>query len=519
MALKDLIPLAGPTIGRILTNMLWWGGTGSGRFFDGAQRTDDDPRRPYSMVDIEKLLNVWTWRELVIGGRYLFQNFPVLTGATKEKGAFVIGDGWLASYHGKNQAWAEQAMEVMTAWFGTCDLRGQPYSFWYSFWIGCTQIEHSGDFFVILTVDDFENPRLLFIESHRIGQRFNGEIVPDGRYAGRKISNGVIYDGNGITPVAYRFINDGGTETDIDAQSIIHVFEPEWYTQGRGIPPLSHAMKEWDRVKGTLDAEQLNVEAASRINLIDYDATGKVDSGAAHVNKRTGADGKVTYSERITKGEIRHIMAGSGRKLEAFVANRPGKNTTDFLDLCIKHGFMGMEWPYEFGYKLTGLTGPAMRALTGKVQKVVSRRQRSLYPAVLRAYLYGLSKKMELGIIPPDEDWDKWTFDMPAEVSIDGGRDAAADLKEYEAGLTNAQVYLSRYGLKWRQVFRQRAVEASYKKELEKEFGLQPQDLGLVAIPPRGEVAPAADPNGGTPTPAQTEDAPGDTQEGNGQGE
>lgn len=495
-----------------LNTRLWWGNTGTD-FFEGARVDDTTERRPYSVADIERLLNIWTWKELLIGGRHLFQNFPVITGAVKEKSSFVIGDGWVPVFTGEDEGWGNEAAEMMMDWMKVCDLRGQPYNFWYSLWIGSTAIDHDGDFVILHTLDDAGNPRLLFIEAHHIGQRFVGNRVPDGDYAGAKISNGVIFDKYGITPIAYRYMNDFWTnEVDIPAEYIAHVYEPVWFSQGRGIPSLSHSMSDWDSVKQIRDSEKLNVAAGSRINILDYDAAGRMDTGADYVKKGSDGRGGFRYKETITKGEIRHIQAGTGRKIESFVANRPGTNTMAFIEHMMKGGFMGMEWPMEFAYNLKGLTGPGMRALTGKVQKTVNRRQNVLKPHALRAYLYGLSVKMNKNKeIKFNKDWMKWDFLMPAEVSIDGGRDAAADLKEYEAGLSNGQIYCGRGGLKWRKVYEQRAIEAAFKKELAAKYKIDPSELGLVAAPPKGMDAPGENPPGdGAPPPddAGTEEPP-----------
>jgi hypothetical protein len=49
--------------------------------------------------------------------------------------------------------------------------------------------------------------------------------------------------------------------------------------------------------------------------------------------------------------------------------------------------------------------------------------------------LFALSRAIELGILPENEDWMEWEFSFPRKPSIDAGRDAQQDREDLKAGI------------------------------------------------------------------------------------
>ncbi|OYT68353.1 MAG: hypothetical protein CFK52_15210 [Chloracidobacterium sp. CP2_5A] len=78
---------------------------------------------------------------------------------------------------------------------------------------------------------------------------------------------------------------------------------------------------------------------------------------------------------------------------------------------------------------------------------------------------------------------------MPAKLSIDAGRDAAAELAEWRAGLKTAQDHYGARGLDHDEQQRQWYAEIAARKSIAAELGLSAQDIatfgghGLVPAP------------------------------------
>ena len=84
---------------------------------------------------------------------------------------------------------------------------------------------------------------------------------------GNTIKNGVIYNSIG-RPIAYRVLGkESGDDRDISTRNMIHVFNPNWHEQGRGLMAAVHAIdnllsavksEEYDSIRKKLEADSDN---------------------------------------------------------------------------------------------------------------------------------------------------------------------------------------------------------------------------------------------------------------------
>ena len=109
----------------------------------------------------------------------------------------------------------------------------------------------------------------------------------------------------------------------------------------------------------------------------------------------------------------------------------------------------------------------------------------------MRCALYIIAKRAKMGTYKLPADWFKISFTRPAEFTVDEGRMRKADLEDLRAGVTTETSIISRRGADFLETKRLRAKEIVETKEIADEFGLEPDELGTLAMP--GDPEPSSE--------------------------
>jgi len=218
------------------------------------------PFQPVQMKDIGELVPARDRKTLVSYSRRLYLNEGILLGAIQQKAMYAVGRSWQAQSKSKDRDFAQQAENLLNdEWYKICDVRGGQNTFQTNLYSLSCAIDRDGEAFVLLTKTDADYPRIQQIPCHRIatpnGMR-EGKI-DKGTHKGKIMTDGIVYS-NGA-PAAYCFNDEKGDLIQyLDAQNVIHVFDPSWQEQGRGLPAFTHALNdlrdslqshEWERVR------------------------------------------------------------------------------------------------------------------------------------------------------------------------------------------------------------------------------------------------------------------------------
>jgi hypothetical protein len=137
------------------------------------------------------------------------------------------------------------------------------------------------------------------------------------------------------------------------------------------------------------------------------------------------------YSDQ---GEYKYFKAGSGSDVKAFQFQRPSGQTTDFMDR-LSRNCIEFIWPFGLISTPNGANAASNRSLWVRANNLTRERQLKLYPGAKQRLLFALSRAIELGILPENDDWMEWEFSLPRKPSIDAGRDAQQDREDLKAGI------------------------------------------------------------------------------------
>ena len=450
--------------------------------------------------DVRALMPQWRQRALVSDSRHIYTSGGgQISGAVHDKADAVVGNAWQPVYAGADKDFGRLAQELLAEWYDRCVIGSSAFDFISAVWLGSKSVDVDGDFFILPTyAADKSYPMLRFVEGHRVGSRVGEQVVSRGRYAGARIDSGIVYDRRGW-PLAIQLLGDQPEDDEfISLRQAIHVFDPIWYSQGRGVPALSFSVLDWYDLGEIAEAERIAVKTHSKLALIQKTPGGRkpvydqiVDGGVD-----IGADTLPSVSE-ISDGMIKYVAAHG--EVQTHLGNRPGNGWIEFMEWVARGAFAGLGWPAELGWKMDTSGAPA-RVVIRKARRTVTKRQRIMRRPMKRAILHAVSNFIERGDLPYVADWYKWRFTLPPVISIDDANDRKADREDFRMGLADRGMIIEeRYGMTLEDFLGRRADNEKLALEIAASRGLDSWRMGMMT--PNGN-----DPDAVATTTTTTED-------------
>lgn len=404
-------------------------------------------------------VNCYTHSRMMSFGRLLYCNVGFVRGVIEEIATFSIGNRFQAQFLGKDTAWGQQAQaQINDRWAKICDVRGQPFDWQTDLWLAVVSALRDGDVLMVLAVTPAGYPQLQLIPAHRIGSR-GQTVVERGPYKGLKCHNGIISNEVGRT-VAYQILGDD-EESDlyISARDAHLIYSPNWSDQGRGLTALSSVINDHIDIEDLTSDEKFASKIFSMQTLLEFVEGDGIGDDAERFLDEDGPNGRMTIEE-FSGGMVRKIRAGAGTNLKAFETNRPSPNFMNFRRELMRGTFASVQWPIEFAYDPTALSGTAARLIIGKANRTIEHWQRAVVRAATRAITFAIARFVKLGMLPFNEEWYRWGFQMPRRLTVDLGREAQQRREDYKLGLATMCDIYGEQGLQWEEEQDQRIYEA-----------------------------------------------------------
>src|SRR5215475_13504221 len=419
-------------------------------------------RTYYPMLDPEadRHIDSWSITKLRSDSRKVFVNFGPLRTAVYERARYSVGHAWLPRFQGEDTEWGRLASDwLVKIWYQTGNLAGPAWNWWRSLQIESRYLDVFGEIFVYKVIDKQGFPRFQHIAPYRIDvPRETGSIdgearLTSGPYAGFKCTYGIVQDDAG-TAVAY-VVRGQKPEDDriITRDELIHVGLWEFVDQTRPISNIAHGILDCRDSIAVLSNEKRALEIASAIAILESNPIGGIDINdptqfvrleANRVGTQIETPGQpvppgyqtdptpVVPYKYSDSGEYKYFKAGSGSDVKAFQFQRPSGEVTNFLDR-LGRNCINFVWPFDLIMSAGAPNSSTNRSLWVRANNLTRERQVDLYPAAKQRILFALSRAIELGILPENEEWMDWEFSLPRKPSIDAGRDAQQDREDLKA--------------------------------------------------------------------------------------
>jgi len=372
-------------------------------------------------------------------------------------------------------------------------------------------IDVDGDIGFLLCETDSAFPQYQIWQGHRIGSGVgivDGSAVsfitqtPDGdtvTVAG-KIYDGVILD-DVMRPVGFRLLVDElGNFQDVPAWNFIWLGERSRTDEGRTMTNLVHALENGQDRMEIIGIEKDGLKVTSTPGLVLYtdEADDMLGMEIPAVNRVAVAGDQCAPGngnhipppmsrEALRAGMI--VRRSKGDKLESHQVNRPNPALKEFDEVLAAPIAQGMGLPLGFVYRPEDLKGAAMKLVTAKAKRRFSKRQRLLIRRLLnRLYFWIISKGIKLGDIPQTREPWRVKWQVTQSIVVDAGREAMQDRADIWAGHRTLQEDAAERGMDWKQIKRQKAIEAAYDYELAQEFGVPVERIATISANPTHDV-------------------------------
>jgi capsid protein len=349
-----------------------------------------------------------------------------------------------------------------------------------------------------------EGLKLQLVPATRIGNP-NETAVASNNYF-----QGIITNDFG-QPVAYRIFRvtrDGvyfGAE-DIPANQFCHYFDPFRVDQYRGVTDLHSAIQTARMLHEILQAEKAGVRFSSQQAALIFNDRGTANPRNLFQPNPTMVlpSGQTQKNELTEVGMIRYFQ--NSDRVEV-MPSRPSQAFTGFVQHLMHEIALGVGVPEGVLFGTQDYKGPSVRAEFAAADRVFTNKQGVLTDKVLDpikdAVILDAIARGE--IAPPPllagetmvqalrrATKGEWRF--PAKLSIDVGRESAANMNENRQGAKSLQEIAAEEGTDAFSRLEQIAIEAGFVKELAVKYGVPETAIRLTttSLPSTPAAAAAA---------------------------
>jgi len=432
--------------------------------------------------------------------RDLVENFPEAREISRKFGLYLTPHEYSPTTG--DRAYNQIVSDFFHQWCKTCDVTNR-HSFKKLVQLAAEERPIDGDCGFVIRRSG-EGLKLQLVPAMRIGNPNESAVASDNYF------QGIITNDFG-QPVAYRVFRvtrDGvyfGAE-DIPAQQFCHYFDPFRVDQYRGVTDLHSAIQTARMLHEILQAEKAGVRFSSQQAALIFNDRGTANPRNLFQPNPSMAlpNGQQQKNELTEVGMIRYFQ--NSDRVEV-MPSRPSQAFTGFVQHLMHEIALGVGVPEGVLFGTQDYKGPSVRAEFAAADRVFTKHQGVLTDKVLDpikdAVILDAIARGE--IAPPPllagesmvqalrrATKGEWRF--PAKLSIDVGRESAANMNENRQGAKSLQEIAAEEGTDAFSRLEQIAIEANFVKELAEKYGVPETAIRLTtsSLPSTPAAAAAA---------------------------
>jgi capsid protein len=432
--------------------------------------------------------------------RDLVDNFPEAREISRKFGLYLTPHEYSPTTGDRD--YNQIVSDYFHAWCKNCDVTNR-HSFKKLVQLAAEERPIDGDCGFVIRRSG-EGLKLQLVPATRIGNPNETAVASNNYY------QGIITNDFG-QPVAYRIFRltrDGvyfGAE-DIPANQFCHYFDPNRSDQYRGVSDLASGIQTARMLHEILQAEKAGVRFSSQQAALIFNDRGTANPrNLFQPNPTMGLPSGQTQKNELTEvGMIRYFQ--NSDRVEV-MPSRPSQAFTGFVQHLMHEISLSVGIPEGVLFGTSDFRGPSVRAEFAAADRVFTRQQGVLVDKVLDpikdAVILDAIARGE--IAPPPllagetmvqalrrATKGEWRF--PAKLSIDVGRESAANMNENRQGAKSLQEIAAEEGTDAFSRLEQIAIEAGFVKELAVKYGVPETAIRLTttSLPSTPAAAAAA---------------------------
>jgi capsid protein len=427
----------------------------------------------------DRIVMMWESRDLV-------ENFPEAREISRKFGNYLTPHEYSPTTGDRD--YNAIVAEYFHEWCKTCDVTGR-HTFKKLIQLAAEQRPVDGDCGVVIRRVDGDL-KIQLVPGTRIGNPNLLGSEPNNYFQG-------VFTNEFGRPVAYRIfrVTREGVyydPEDIEAQFFCHYFDPFRVDQYRGITDFHAAIRTARMLYEILEAEKVGVRFASQQAALVFSDRGTANPRNLFTPNpaQTLANGQTQKNEESQIGQIRYF--GTADKIEV-MPSRPSAAFEGFVQHLMHEIAIGVGIPEGVLFGTQNYKGPSVRADFAAADRVFTRHQGILQDKVLdpiknQVILDAIAR--DLIPPPPRRDGEtvvqamkratrgEWRF--PAKLTIDIGRESAANLNENRQGAKSLQEIAAEEGTDAFGRLEQIAIEASFVSELAARYNVPETSIRMV---------------------------------------
>lgn len=448
--------------------------------FQGADTSSRDRGYVYvPTLDTLQEVDAWSRTELLRRARFIYNS----GGGLIQRGVdgvarMICGTGLFPYPLGKNKARNQRLRQLWNARAesaNTFDLSRK-------FTCGMAQQGivrgkiRDGDVAPVLARDDSGRLRVMFYESHQIGQ---GSTRVD---PGQRWHDGVKLDRHS-GPIAYRILSSDGngkeTNVDVPAPNVLFCCNYQRFGQVRGLtrfyPVINKVLDRGEIMhaitKGIKVREQIAYAIEQEMQSTPQVSTpGSPGSGIGVNTPRPGAQidlgggNKINLEKFLGSGQAQELKPGQSFKL--IESTHPDANVVGHLENLVRDVAWALKFSPELLWNITQLGGANTRFIMADAQSQIEVEQQELVEQFLGPFFLAWQRDMiEAGEIEDSPDWELHTWLLPKRLTVDFGRDGRLHIEQAKRGMITMKSLYGFVGDDWQIEIDQYLDERLYIKE------------------------------------------------------
>jgi lambda family phage portal protein len=405
--------------------------------------------------------------QLILEGRDLYRNMPIIRAGVNGVARRAVGTGIRLQLNTEDDAWNHEALSQWNDWCEEVDVSGN-----YDLQGLCRQAIRSaytdGDLGIGL-IDQDGDLKVQLVEGDRIAEEMRAGIQIDRNNP----IGGVEVDWETGRPISFLVgrRNAGGVLEKVEpwnAESFLLFYRRQRVDQVRGVPLLAPVIQTARDLDKYLTATRIaaNVQATFGVFIK------RQNPAQLMLNQSSAVSGTNDYRTQPMKtGQIWHLAPDED--VTGFTPTMPASQFDDVAKFWVRLIAVGMGSTYEMIMSDFGdMSFSASRVQLMEHDAINKEWQRLLVQRVLnRLYRVWVSKRMETKLLAFNpQAYDKAQWIGPASESVDPVGDSQSHIELINNKLMSRQRYYTQLGLEWK------AEQAQIKREEEwqKEQGMVP---------------------------------------------
>lgn len=333
-----------------------------------------------------------------------------------------------------------------------------------------------GDVAPVLARDDNGRLRVMFYESHQVGQG-STRVDPSLRW-----HDGVQLDRHNA-PVAYRILSrdmvtNRESSVDVPAENVLFCVNYERFGQVRGLtrfyPVINKVLDRGEIMhaitKGIKMREQIAYAIEQQLGSQQVVQAGGRGTGytALAPNPTTQvevAPGKyITMAQFFGAGKEQELKPG--QSFRVIESSHPDANVVTHLENLVRDVAWALKFSPELLWNITQLGGANTRFIMADAQSQIEVEQQELVEQFLGPYFLAWQRDMiEAGEIEDAPDWELHTWLLPKRLTVDFGRDGKLHIEQAKRGMITLKSLYGYVGDEWQIEVDQYLDERQYIKD------------------------------------------------------